>query len=113
MEALKIRINERRNKDIISLFVLQNGYYPNQQTNNYFTYCSKNLVKSLAKKTVERLLYEVENPDENIEEESDSEHEVSALDELQKTINSVMAFPQVDRQTALDKELKHIEVNRS
>ena len=112
MEDLKIRINEWRNKDIISLFFLQSGYYPNSQTNNYFTYCSKNLVKSLAKESVERLFHEVENPDENIEEESDSEHEVSALDELQKTIDSVMAVPQVAIPTELDKELKLIEVNR-
>ena len=43
---------------------------------------------------------------------SDSEHEGSALDELQKTIDSVMAVPQVDRPTALDKELKLIEANQ-
>ena len=94
IHALKSRINERRNKDIISLlFFLQSGNFPHSQSNNYFTYSSKSLVKLLAKETVERLFCESANIVENIERNTDSEPEISTLDEMRKIIDSVMAIP--------------------
>jgi len=115
MHALKSRINERRNKDIISLLLfLQSGNFPHSQSNNYFTYSSKSLVKLLAKETVERLFCESENIVENIERNTDSEPEISTLDEMQKIIDSVMAIPlsKKGKVSTLEKEFKLIEVTR-
>ena len=77
MHALKIRINEGRNKDIISLLFLQSGNFPHSQTNNYFAHCLKSLSKLLPKETAVRFFREYENLVENIELNKDSKPEIS------------------------------------
>ena len=57
---------------------------------------------------------ESENIVENIERNTDSEPEISTLDEMQKIIDSVMAIPlsREGKVTTLEKEFKLIEVTR-
>ncbi len=46
-EALKIRLNERRNKDVVSLLLfLQNGMYPTNNSNSHFKYSTKAAIKA-------------------------------------------------------------------
>lgn len=111
--ALKRRIDERRQKDLISLMLfLQTGTYP--QSNEHFSYSSKNIIKSSAKEYFKRLFNcgdEGENSqeeDDDSDSQSDMTMEHSAYDELQKTIMSVMKVPKVSysKLLLLERELK-------
>jgi len=51
--------------NIISLFIFANGKFSHSLTNDYFIYCSKSLIKSLAKEAPKRLFCESGNLIEN------------------------------------------------
>ena len=95
---------------IIFIIFLQCGNFLHSKTINYFTYCSKSLIKLLAKVTAERLFYEFENIVENIEQNTNSEPRVLTLNEMLKTIDSVMviSLSQEGKVPTLKKEFKVI-----
>lgn len=114
--ALKKRIEERRNEDVVSLLrFLQSGNYPKPEITCHFTYLKKSSIHLLAKETFKRLFNE-DPANTQMDTELTIENEeiisnnglVSNYDELQKTIELIMTVPKEnnERKSTLEKEMK-------
>jgi hypothetical protein len=111
-KALKTRIDQRRNKDLISvLMFLHHGLYP--KANDIFTYSTKSVVKSTATALINRL-YPSDIEDLETSSEGETEMEENEYFKLQKCIAS---FTKQQSNTSssqhlnIDKEFKLLEAN--
>lgn len=120
LSNLKSRIEQRRNKDLISLlYFLHHGVYP--QSNEYFGYASKHKVKTLATAIMDRLFPktspepDVESAidDDAVEHVPDSESLNQSYNKLQMCISS-FTTPKSQNMGNLnmEREFKLFEVNK-
>lgn len=115
--SLKTRIDQRRNKDLVSLLMfLNNGIYA--KSNEFFLYSSKSAIKTLAI-TLSNRLFPIGNGEEECNSDEDDlnnsiqelEEEVEGQNVLQKCINDLTRTEKDGcNNITLDKELKLLEV---
>lgn len=111
-QALKSRIDQRRNKDLISvLMFLHHGVYP--KNNEFFAYSTKQVIKSTATSLIHRLyptnIQDLNSSNEDHEEEEENEHS-----KLQKYIESFKKQQPNTSQShylSMDREFKLLEAN--
>jgi hypothetical protein len=111
-QALKSRIDQRRNKDLISvLMFLHHGVYP--KNNEFFAYSTKQVIKSTATSLIHRLyptnIQDLNSSNEDHEEEEENEHS-----KLQKYIESFTKQQPNTSQShylSMDREFKLLEAN--
>lgn len=112
--SLKIRIDQRRNKDLISLLLfLHNGTYP--KSNEFFHYSSKTDIKKLASSLITRLFQNIGldqlESDASISE-SENDDCGNEYIQLQKCITGISKPTSDKNGISIDKELKLLEVNK-
>jgi hypothetical protein len=117
--SLKIRIDQRRNKDLTSLLMLlHNGVYP--KSNEFFCYSSKAVIKALAASLITRLFPNKTTPGHNSideldelnsqsEENSGSNNEYLVLQKCIATFTN--PTPENSDTLTVEKELKLLEMN--
>lgn len=115
LETLKIEIEKRRNKELVTLlYFLHHGSFPKQFENEFLCYSSKYATKNLAKQLFQRLFLDEEINNDKAEE---SEIEINdSLEEnehhnLQKSIETLTKLKNRKYTFNIDAEFKSIEGN--
>ena len=114
LECLKRCVNERRNKDLVSLlYFLQNFTYP--QSNEFLTYSSKANIKSLGNQLYSHLFgceQAILVIDEVLSEKTvTSEEENDEYLQMQKTINSYLKAKKQFFSKRIDVDFKIVDGN--
>ena len=112
-KSLKTRIDQRRNKDLVSvLMLLHHGVYP--KANDYFSYSSKASIKATATSLMNRLypcdITEVENSEDD-SEDVEEENEYSMLQKCIASFTKTQTASTTGQHLSIDKEFKLLEAN--
>ena len=112
-KSLKTRIDQRRNKDLVSvLMLLHHGVYP--KANDYFSYSSKASIKATATSLMNRLypcdITEVENSEDD-SEDVEEENEYSKLQKCIASFTKTQTASTTGQHLSIDKEFKLLEAN--